>query len=103
MRDLIQLAKAGGSFYIIGSRGSGYSLRTVPTFRRWRRQSATPAAYNRQKEGEKMYYVRDYYTQEIIGIFDNYEGALSLAKKTLDSEVVDENDNYYYSNVELPF
>lgn len=50
-----------------------------------------------------MYYVQDYYTQEIIGIFDTFEDALSLAKKTLDSEIVDENDNYYYCNIDLPF
>lgn len=50
-----------------------------------------------------MYYVQDYYTQEIIGTFEKFEDALDLAKKTLDSEIVDENNNYYYSNVELPF
>ena len=50
-----------------------------------------------------MYYVQDYYTQEIIDTFENLEDALILSKKTLDSEIVDENDNYYYCNVELPF
>lgn len=50
-----------------------------------------------------MYYVQDYYTQEIIDTFENFEDALNLAKKTLDSEIVDENDDYFYCNVDLPF
>lgn len=50
-----------------------------------------------------MYIVRNYYTREIFDTFDNFEKALELAKKTEDSEIVDENNHYLFENVELPF
>lgn len=50
-----------------------------------------------------MYYVLDYYTHEIIDTFKNFDDALNLAKKTLDSKIVDENNNFFYCNVDLPF
>lgn len=50
-----------------------------------------------------MYYVTDYYTDEIINVFENVEQAIELSKNVPDSEVTDENDNYYFCNVELPF
>ena len=50
-----------------------------------------------------MYCVRDYYTQKVFGVFDNFEKALELAQKTEDSEIIDENGHYLFANVELPF
>lgn len=50
-----------------------------------------------------MYYVRDYYTQKVFGVFDDFEKALELAKKTEDSEIIDANGHYLFENVVLPF
>lgn len=50
-----------------------------------------------------MYYVRDHYTKEMFGTFDNFEKALNIAERIEDSEIIDENNNYLYCNVILPF
>lgn len=50
-----------------------------------------------------MYYVQDYYTQELFDTFADLIKAIELSKKTIDSEVVDENGNYFYCNIDLPF
>lgn len=50
-----------------------------------------------------MFYVQDYYTKEIIGVFENVKEAIELSKNVLDSEVRDENDGFFYCNVDLPF
>lgn len=50
-----------------------------------------------------MYYVTNYYTGEIIDIFEHVEQAIEFSKTVLDSKVFDENDNFYYCNVDIPF
>lgn len=52
---------------------------------------------------KKMYYVQDYYTKEIFKVFENVKQAIELSKTILDSEVRDENNEFYYFNVDLPF
>jgi len=49
------------------------------------------------------YYVKDYFTDETIEVFAMYEEAVYLSKQIEGSQVVDENDNVYYTNIELPF
>lgn len=49
------------------------------------------------------YYVKDYFTEEIIEVFAMYDAAVYLSKQIDGSQVVDENDNVYYTNIELPF
>lgn len=50
-----------------------------------------------------MFYVTDYYTDEIIDCVDNFE----LAKKICDmhdgTQVETEDDEVLYTNIELPF
>ena len=50
-----------------------------------------------------MYYVKDYFTEEIIEVFAMYDAAVYLSKQIEGSQVVDENGNVYYTNIELPF
>lgn len=50
-----------------------------------------------------MYYIEDYYTEEIIDVVDNLQKAIDISKNNSGSQVTDENDNIYYSNIELPF
>ncbi len=50
-----------------------------------------------------MFYLTNYYTDEIIDVFDNVYVAIEKCKQIDDTQVVDENNNYYYANVELPF
>ena len=46
-----------------------------------------------------MYYVEDYYTDEIITITDDINIAIDISEKTPDSIVTDEKDDVYYTNV----
>lgn len=50
-----------------------------------------------------MFYVEDYFTDEIINVFATCEEAIQLSKQVDGSCVVDENDNVYFTNIELPF
>lgn len=50
-----------------------------------------------------IFFLENYYTNEIIDIFDNIDNAIIACKKIDDSQVTDENDNVYYTNIELPF
>ena len=50
------------------------------------------------------YYIKDYYTGEIIDTATDFDVALDISNHHPDSEVTDENNSsYYYTNVELPF
>ncbi len=50
-----------------------------------------------------MYYIKNYYTNEIINTANDINTAIATSKNNIDSIVTDENDNVYYSNIELPF
>lgn len=50
-----------------------------------------------------MFYVKEYYTDLIIDTFDNVMDAIQKSKGIPDSIVIDENDNDFYINIELPF
>ena len=50
-----------------------------------------------------MYYIEDYYTEEIIDAVENLQKAIDISKNNPGSQVTDENNNVYYSNIELPF
>lgn len=50
-----------------------------------------------------MFYVKNYFTNEIIKVFATCEAAVYFSKQIEGSQVVDENDNVYYTNIELPF
>ena len=50
-----------------------------------------------------MFYVEDYFTDEIINVFATCEEAIQFSKHVDGSWVIDENDNVYYTNIELPF
>lgn len=50
-----------------------------------------------------MYYIEDYYTDEIITVSDDLKLAIAMAKNYPDCMVTDENNNVYYTNIDLPF
>ena len=50
-----------------------------------------------------MFYVKNYFTDEIIEVFATCESAIYFSKQIDGSLVVDENNNVYYTNIELPF
>jgi hypothetical protein len=50
-----------------------------------------------------MFYVEDYFTDEIIDVYDNVNDAIEKCKLIEGTQVTDENDNYYFANIELPF
>ena len=50
-----------------------------------------------------MYYIRNYYTDELIATCNNVFEAINTSKYNHDSIVTDEEGNEYYFNVELPF
>ena len=51
----------------------------------------------------EKYYIKDYYTNEIIDTTDNLSNAIAISKSINDSQVTDDNDNVYYTNMDLPF
>lgn len=50
-----------------------------------------------------LYYIENYYTDEIIDVSASLERAINISKKNPDSMVTDEYNNVYYSNIDLPF
>ena len=50
-----------------------------------------------------IYYIENYYTEEIIDVSSNLNKAIEVCKSSDDTMVTDENDNCYYTNIELPF
>jgi hypothetical protein len=52
-----------------------------------------------KRRERKMYYVEDYYTDEIITTTDDINIAIDISEKTPDSIVTDEEDDVYYTNV----
>jgi len=50
-----------------------------------------------------IFYVKNYFTDEIIEIFPTCEAAIYFTKQIDGYQVVDENGNVYYTNIELPF
>jgi len=58
-----------------------------------------------KKAGGKtmLYYIKNYYTDEIITCTDNFELAKKLCESYQDSMITDENNNVYYANIDLPF
>ena len=50
-----------------------------------------------------MYYIENYYTNEIVDTTNDINIAITISKNNIDSIVTDENNNVYYSNIELPF
>ena len=61
------------------------------------------SCYHERKEKRIMYYIEDYYTDEIITVSDDLKLAIAMAKNYPDCMVTDENDNVYYTNIDLPF
>lgn len=57
----------------------------------------------RQEVKTMLYYIEDYYTDEIITCTYNFELAKKLCESYKDSMITDENDNVYYTNIDLPF
>lgn len=50
-----------------------------------------------------LYYIEDFYTDEIITTTTSFSEALETCKNTPDSQVATEDDAVLYSNIELPF
>lgn len=50
-----------------------------------------------------MYYVTDYFTNEVITCTDSFEIAKKLCDMHEGSQVVTESGDYLYLNIELPF
>lgn len=50
-----------------------------------------------------LYYIKNYYTDEIITYTYDFELAKKLCESYKDSMITDENDNVYYANIDLPF
>lgn len=50
-----------------------------------------------------LYYIKNYYTNEIIDITTDYNKAITICKNHIESIVTDENDNIYYYNIDIPF
>lgn len=60
--------------------------------------------FNKKAGGKTMlYYIKNYYTDEIITCADNFELAKKLCESYQDSMITDENSNVYYANIDLPF
>ncbi len=80
-------------------------MTTVPAGREPGRASLLQLDDNDDKktEAEKVFYITDYYTGEIITCVDNFE----LAKKLCDvydgAQVETEDDVVLYANIVLPF
>lgn len=49
------------------------------------------------------YYVEDYYTDEIIDVVTDLFDAIAISKSIPNSQVTDDDDNVYYSNIDVPF
>ena len=50
-----------------------------------------------------MYYLENYFTDEIIDVYDNVNDAIEKCKLIEDTQVTDESDHVFYTNIELPF
>lgn len=50
-----------------------------------------------------MYYVTDYFTDEIIDVVDSFETAKKICNAFDGSQVETDTDEILYSNIELPF
>lgn len=50
-----------------------------------------------------MFYIMDYYTDEIITCVDNFELAKKLCNMYIDTKVITEDDVLMYTNIDLPF
>lgn len=50
-----------------------------------------------------MYYLENYFTDEIVEVYDNVNDAIEKCKLIEDTIVTDENNHVFYANVELPF
>lgn len=50
-----------------------------------------------------MYYIEDYFTDEIIMIVDNFEIALAICNANPDSQITTEEDEVLYTNIDIPF
>lgn len=56
-----------------------------------------------ESEGKQMYYLENYFTNEIVDVYDNVNDAIEKCKLIEDTIVTDENNHVFYVNVELPF
>ena len=50
-----------------------------------------------------MYYITDYFTDEIIDVVDDFETAKKICDGYDGSQVETESDEVLYTNIELPF
>lgn len=50
-----------------------------------------------------MYYVTDYWTDEIIDTTDDFDAAKAICDENEGSQVETENDEILYTNILLPF
>ena len=50
-----------------------------------------------------LYYIEDYYTDDIINTATDFDHAVDICKDHEGSMVTDENDNVYYTNIDIPF
>jgi len=70
---------------------------------RARPEKPCPNLSENRKGKITMYYIENYYTDEIIDTANDINTAITISKNNIDSIVTDENGNVYYSNIELPF
>lgn len=50
-----------------------------------------------------MYYITDYYTDEIIDVVPDVEDAIRISRSVPDSQVETEDDEVLYTNIDIPF
>jgi hypothetical protein len=54
-------------------------------------------------EDANTYYVIDYYTEDIIDVLNDINVAIFICKNTIGTQVITENDNVIYTNIDIPF
>ena len=57
----------------------------------------------KRKEGKNMYYITDYFTNEIIDVVDSFKAAKAICDAYDGSQVETDTNEILYSNITLPF
>lgn len=50
-----------------------------------------------------MYYIENYFTDEIVDVTTDFEKALEICNRMEGSQVTTESDEVLYTNIDLPF
>lgn len=50
-----------------------------------------------------IYYVKNYYSGALLYVSSDFSDALDICKLTPETIITDDNNNSYFSNIELPF